>query len=268
MSRSSKVLYAISILLGLAIVALVLYGPILQSDAYHHFADDRTLLGHIPNSLNVLSNLAFLLPFVVMYRSSRLSSIESGAGSSRRVQISVYIFLFGSWGVAVGSSLYHGHPSNSNLVWDRLPMTICFAVIFAEFLRQYVSRAAGTVALWFLLAFGIQSVMYWQIVGDLRLYVLVQFFPIVAIPLIAAIVGTETRSFWGWLCYLFNTTESSTRFWRNTFLCYGAAKIFEAMDENIYALFAQFVSGHTLKHIASGVACTYALKAVLERRSY
>ena len=163
----------------------------------------------------------------------------------------------------LGSSLYHAHPSNANLVWDRLPMTICFAVIFAEFLRQYVSEKAGTLSLWSLLSFGLFSVFYWQAVGDLRPYVLMQFFPLMAIPLIAAIVGTETRSFGKWILHLIKPAERSTRLWRNAFLWYAVAKVLEALDASIFVLTDQVVSGHTLKHIASGIACAYVLNAIL-----
>ncbi len=266
MTRSTKVLYLISLLLGISVVALLLHGPVLQSDAYHHFADDRTLLSHVSNTLNVLSNLAFLLPLIVLLKGLSFYLHNPSSGAKGGIKLSAYIFAIGSCGVALGSSYYHAHPTSSTLVWDRLPMTICFAAIFAEFLRQYVSKAAGTVSLWFLLAFGIQSVMYWQIIGDLRPYVLVQFFPLVAIPLIASIIGTETRTFARWLRYLANPAERSTRLWRNAFLCYGVAKVLEALDASIYTLTDQLVSGHSLKHIASGIACAYAFMAIMEYR--
>src|ERR1700704_1230682 len=44
---------------ALAMAALVAHGPITQAESYHHFADERTILG-IPNAWNVASNLPFL----------------------------------------------------------------------------------------------------------------------------------------------------------------------------------------------------------------
>src|SRR5258708_38578150 len=42
----------------IAVVTLVLHGPITQFADYHNFADHRAWLG-IPNALDVLSNLGF-----------------------------------------------------------------------------------------------------------------------------------------------------------------------------------------------------------------
>ncbi|MBT3812899.1 MAG: hypothetical protein HOE45_04700 [Gammaproteobacteria bacterium] len=36
--------------------------------------------------------------------------------------------------VAAGSSYYHWNPNNQTLVWDRLPMTICFMSLFVALL--------------------------------------------------------------------------------------------------------------------------------------
>ncbi len=43
-----------------AATIIFLLAPIPQDEAYHNFADQRTLLG-IPNCLNVLSNVLFLI---------------------------------------------------------------------------------------------------------------------------------------------------------------------------------------------------------------
>src|SRR5262249_19242093 len=47
-------------LLGAAILAAVLAPPIPQDPAYHRFADTRVIWG-IPNALNILSNVGFVL---------------------------------------------------------------------------------------------------------------------------------------------------------------------------------------------------------------
>src|SRR5262245_42137075 len=45
-------------LLAVAVVALLLYGPIPQPPAYHRFADARTIAG-VRNGNDVLTNIAF-----------------------------------------------------------------------------------------------------------------------------------------------------------------------------------------------------------------
>ncbi|MDE3245176.1 MAG: hypothetical protein KGN80_03740, partial [Acidobacteriota bacterium] len=47
----------LALTLGVIVVAL-LFPPIAQPEAYHAFADERTLLG-VPNFWNVVSNAAF-----------------------------------------------------------------------------------------------------------------------------------------------------------------------------------------------------------------
>lgn len=51
------------VIAGLGIGSAVVLGclhPLPQSQQYHHFADDRTFLG-VPNGLNVISNLPFVI---------------------------------------------------------------------------------------------------------------------------------------------------------------------------------------------------------------
>jgi len=52
--------WAVLAIVLVAIVAIFLLQPIPQSEAYHNFADKRALFG-IPNFLNVVSNLLFLV---------------------------------------------------------------------------------------------------------------------------------------------------------------------------------------------------------------
>ena len=46
-------------LMAASLAGLLLLSPIPQDQGYHHFADQRTLLG-IPNFWNVISNLPFI----------------------------------------------------------------------------------------------------------------------------------------------------------------------------------------------------------------
>ena len=91
--------------------------------------------------------------------------------------------------VAFGSGWYHVAPSNASLMWDRLPMTVAFMALFAAVLADRISWVLGRALLWPLVVAGIASIAWWVRTeaagaGDLRAYALVQFLPLMLIPLI------------------------------------------------------------------------------------
>src|SRR5947207_145017 len=95
--------------LGLAALAITLcLPPIVQWQNYHDFADGRGLLG-IPNALNVLSNLPFLVVGILGLR----FLAKPAAGSFREpwergpVAALMVAFLL----IALGSSYYHWRPN-------------------------------------------------------------------------------------------------------------------------------------------------------------
>jgi hypothetical protein len=89
------------------------------------------------------------------------------------------IFLTG-----FGSSYYHLNPNDDTLLWDRLPMTLCFAAILFAVVEERVDAKAGVILLRPLLAIGIFSLLLRRWTGDLRLYAWVQFFPFTALVVI------------------------------------------------------------------------------------
>lgn len=228
-----------------AVAAAVIFwmDPIPQDPAYHQFADTRPWLG-IPNFQNVASNLPFLIV-------GGIGLIRLGARLRRRAGIDVseqaaWIFLFlGMVLTAFGSSWYHLAPSNATLVWDRLPMTLGFMGFFAGVIGERISQRAYRLLLWPLAGVGVASVLYWyaseiQGRGDLRLYALVQFFPLLLIPLIMAF-------------YRPRYSHGSLLFAALGF--YTAAKAFEHWDRPIFEATRGFVGGHALKHLAAAGAC-------------
>src|SRR6185295_20317622 len=79
-------------------------------------------------------------------------------------------------------------PSNAALVFDRLPMTVAFMSLFSAIVADRVSEPLGRALLWPLVTCGIASIGWWQMTesagaGDLRPYALVQFLPMLLIPL-------------------------------------------------------------------------------------
>jgi hypothetical protein len=224
---------------------------ISQDAAYHGFADQRTLLA-IPNFLNVVSNLPFAVVGVLglMFLFGRIGS----SFISRGERWPFVVFFLGVALTSIGSSYYHLAPSNERLVWDRLPMTLGFMSIFAAVIEERVSRRVGRWSLAPLLLLGLVSVFYWHMTesagsGDLRLYAMVQFYPLLAIPLILA---------------LFPPLYTRGADLVLALAVYGLAKVLELADRAIYAA-GEIVSGHSLKHLAAAAAAYLILCALRKR---
>jgi len=226
------------VLLGVTVVCIVLVAmqpPIAQWESYHHFADTRTMLG-IPNAMDVLSNLPFLFAGLAgFWMVSKRCALETRSA--------YYCFCAGLTLTCFGSAYYHLAPDNASLVWDRLPMTLAFMSFLAAVMSEYIDVKLGQRALIPLLVIGVASVWYWHWTevhgaGDLRPYALVQFYPMICIPLIV---------------WLFPKKSNGMQYLVLAVIVYIAAKVLEAEDARIYSLTGS-VSGHTLKHIAAAVA--------------
>lgn len=239
------------VLVCLSALALALRAPIPQDPSYHAFADRRAFL-RIPNFLNVLSNLPFLLVGGCGLRALRRDGLP--AALSRLHPAYATCFL-GLMLVGVGSAYYHLDPNNGALVWDRLPMTIAFMAFMAIIVGEYIDVTWGRRCLPWLVLLGIASVIYWWYTeangrGDLRPYILVQFFPILMTLLILLLFPSPASLgsiIWGILS------------------AYATAKVFELLDEPIYTGL-NVVSGHTLKHLTAA-AGMYLLVLAVRRRS-
>ncbi len=113
----------------------------------------------------------------------------------------------------------------------------------------------GKALLYPLLIVGIASVFYWEHTeikgaGDLRLYALVQFLPMLIIPVILLLFRprfTLVSGYW-WLL-----------------LAYLLAKVFEHFDAQIFSALS-FISGHSIKHIAAAIG-VYLLLFSYEKRA-
>jgi len=234
------VLLAISLALTLAVFA---HAPIPQPLAYHRFADTRTLLG-LPNFWNVVSNI----PFVLVGFAGLAWCATHIARVPRELRACWLVLFLGVVLVGLGSSWYHLSPGSAALVWDRLPMTLAFMAFFAIILGEHINLRLARVVLWPLLLAGVASVLYWRNTDDLRAYVLVQFLPVLLIPLIVLLYPRPgTRAVWIALG------------------CYVLAKLLEQFDPQVYAALGSAISGHSLKHVAAA-AGMWALLAGLKGR--
>lgn len=231
-------------LAALAIVVLLFVPPIAQDAAYHQFADQRTLFG-IPNFWNVVSNLPFLLVALWGIRGLR----SSVAFSEPWERVAYAIFLFGIALVAFGSSYYHAWPGNETLVWDRLPMTIGFMSLLAIVIGERISARAGRLLLFPLIATGIASVFYWQGSGDLRFYGFVQFYTLLALPLMVV---------------LFPPRYTGTAGLVAMAAFYVLAKVLESFDHAIGRVIV--TGGHPWKHLAAAIGVLCYVISVERRR--
>lgn len=228
---------------------LCLARPVPLGWDYHRFADQRTVWG-VPHGLDVISNAPFVLAGVmgIVYltrRAARTSFLES------RERIPYLVFFAGVALTGIGSAYYHYDPQNSRLVWDLLPMTLCFMSLLDAAIIERISVKAGLWLLWPFIALGIASVLYWYAGdGDLRFYLFVQFFPALPIAMIIALFPPRyTR-----------TTDLFV-----AFILFGLAKLFELFDRPIYSA-GHIIGGHALKHVTAGVSCYWILRMLQHRR--
>lgn len=230
MTRERQIAWLGALLL-LSVIVLALIPPVPQSQEYHRFADQRRLLG-IPNFLNILSNLPFLLAGVIGFRHCM----------RRRTKTAQYSWsgFFGAFAlVTFGSSYYHWAPSDYTLVLDRVPMALAFMSLFSAILNDTLWPGSERRLLPFLLTLAALSVIYWHYFDDLRLYAWVQFAPLLFIAFLMRFHGFH-RIRRG---YLFAA-----------FIAYALAKMFESLDLWIYEMTRHLVSGHSLKHLAAAAS--------------
>ena len=223
-----------------ALIVIFSLPPIPQDPNYHHFADVKTILG-IPNFWNVLSNVAFglvgLFGFLKFFRKEIAFP-----------RASYLVFCTGVFLVGIGSAYYHFVTTSQSLVWDRLPMTLAFMALFSMVVSDRISAKLGARILWPLLLVGVASVGYWywselQGRGDLRAYAVIQFLPMILIPVILIVYpGKVMKSSFLW----------------GTLGTYALAKVAEHYDLIIYSS-GGILSGHSFKHLLAALAVLWVI---------
>jgi glutathione peroxidase len=128
-------------------------------------------------------------------------------------------------------------------------MTIVFTVLMGITIGERIGLEAGRRALPVLVLVGIGSALVWRATGDLRLYGIVQFFSMLALPLLLVLRPPRyTRT--GDLVWMMGL--------------YAAAKLCEQGDRLIFAL-GGVLSGHTLKHLLAAAATAQLVRHVRGR---
>jgi hypothetical protein len=227
-----------------SLAAVLSMGPLGQNPRFHNFADQRLILG-VPNGLDVISNIPFLLVGV-------LGVVFCIAARTVSLRAAWLTFFVGVAIVSAGSSYYHANPNNGTLVWDRLPMTIAFMGLWAAILGEYVSERLGKILLAPAVLLGFLSVLYWHGFDDLRFYVWIQLIPLLTIPVVMILFRPRHTRQWMLLAAL---------------ALYGLAKVSEVYDKEVFAWTQQLFSGHTLKHLVAALSCLVVLVMLWRRKS-
>ena len=232
----------------LAAAALLAYGPIAQPAGYHDFADQRALLG-LPHGADVFSNLGFALVGLLGLRSLVRNWGSPALAAGRAGWLLFFVSLVCT---AIGSSAYHLAPDNARLVWDRLPIALACAGLLAACWRETIG--AGRWVTPALAGLAVASVAWWRFTdlhgtGDLRPYLLLQFLPLLLLPLLQ------------WQ----HEAPMAERIAVGAAMgIYLLAKLFEIADHAVFRGLA-VISGHTIKHLLATVAAALIAGALAAR---
>ncbi|NJM43832.1 MAG: hypothetical protein HC858_07375 [Brachymonas sp.] len=205
----------------------------------HAFIDARSFFG-IPNCMDVLSNVPFLL--AGLWGLALLQRRSLPPAMHRTAQV----FFIGLILTCLGSSYYHWMPTDFSLMVDRLGMAVAFAGVISlaagSRLGDEASRRATPVLLLLaplaaVAAYSLHNVLPWAIV---------QFGGIALIL---------------WLAYLPKRVELPLKLFA-LIGWYALAKLLEANDEAVYDLTQHIISGHSLKHLAACMAAWPVIAAL------
>lgn len=217
----------------------IYFDPIPQPEKYNYFFDNRKIFG-VTNFLNVISSTPFLMIGIVGFFLEQNKKLVHDNFPA----IPIYKILFiGVFLVGLGSGYFHLAPSNERLLWDRLPMAIVFMSLSAGLLCEHIGRSYQRWLYYPLLVTGICSVLYWHFTeqqgrGDLRAYLLVQFLPLLLLPILMWFMPSRF-------------TRRGDVWWMLGW--YVLAKCCEMYDGVIFQ-WSGVVSGHTLKHLLAAGA--------------
>ena len=232
------------VLLTVMALATVMALPLMAQDPmYHAFADRRGLFG-ITSFLNVVTNLAFLAVgiagiFLCARRPHGLGARQAWMASFIGVAL-----------VSLGSGYYHLAPDNGTLVWDRLPMSIVFMAVSVAVMSEYMNPRLEKSLLAPAIILGLASVIVWHYTGDLRLYVLVQFLPLLMLPAVVL---------------LYHRPGQDSGYLLTAMGVYMLSKLAEYYDGAIFTLTGEIISGHSLKHLLAAAALFVVYRMLLRR---
>ncbi|MGQ3000031.1 hypothetical protein [Variovorax sp.] len=254
--RERGLAFFLGLLLLIGIVGPVL--PAAEVAIALVFADTRAWHG-LPNAMDVLSNLPFLLMGCWgLYWLNRIDRAHHEALSGfplappasdppDNTLDCAWLFFAGLIATAAGSAFYHLAPDAPRLAADRAGMAVAFAGLIGMAVCERVSQRAGWPAAWFVLTTGLLSAEIAQETGNVLPWALVQFGGmalVLTLALSRPISGAVGLRL-GWVI-----------------AAYVLAKVFELADQPIYEATQGVISGHTLKHLCAALAALPVLTAL------
>uniref|UniRef100_A0A0E0JF77 Pentatricopeptide repeat-containing protein n=1 Tax=Oryza punctata TaxID=4537 RepID=A0A0E0JF77_ORYPU len=209
----------------------------------------RNLLG-VPNTLNVLTAYPLLLAGV-----PGLVLCLCGSGcfgiSLRWEALGWFLFYAGNVAAAFGSAYYHLKPDDDRLIWDRLPMMISASSMLSILVIERVDERAGLSCLLLLLSLILVSSACERVLDDMRLWVVLNSAPCIAIPA---------------MLFLFPPKYTHSRFWFLATGFYLLARFEGLADRKVYSVNRYFISGHSLEHLCFAMV-TLILTVMLSFRN-
>ncbi|KAF1056994.1 hypothetical protein [Variovorax sp.] len=254
--RERGLAFFLGLLLLIGIVGPVL--PAAEVAIALVFADTRAWHG-LPNAMDVLSNLPFLLMGCWgLYWLNRIDRAHHEALSGfplappasdppDNTLDCAWLFFAGLIATAAGSAFYHLAPDAPRLAADHAGMAVAFAGLIGMAVCERVSQRAGWPAAWFVLTTGLLSAEIAQETGNVLPWALVQFGGmalVLTLALSRPITGAVGLRL-GWVI-----------------AAYVLAKVFELADQPIYEATQGVISGHTLKHLCAALAALPVLTAL------
>jgi hypothetical protein len=220
--------------LGLSLNA---HGHAHLYDHGHPFVDARGWWG-IPNTLDVLSNWPML--GAGLWGGWRIRHILPRTSLVRKPAMLACAGLVLTW---AGSSSYHWHPEPQTLALDRLGMAVTFAGVLGWAVAERLQVVwAHRFAIFVMVAGGVSAVLpLWS--GHVMPWVVLQFGGLLLVFAHAALTLRDVPGRW--------TFKSP---WLLVVGFYVLAKWLELQDEQVFTWTHEWVSGHTLKHLAAALA--------------
>src|SRR6218665_276151 len=160
---------------------------------------------------------------------------------------SATLFFAGLLCTAAGSAVYHWQPQDAGLLWDRLGMVLPFAGLLGLTAANRVSERSGWAVAAAVLLAGPLALLWWSYRGNLLPWAVVQFGGMSVVFL---------------LSFLPPRAGALALYPGAVIALYALAKLFEAADHAVFGATAQWVSGHSLKHVLAAGAAWPVLSAL------
>lgn len=211
------------------------------ADPAHPFADHRRLWG-VPNAMDVLSNIPFVLLGLWGLARTRQALMPASTQASLR------LLWWGMVLTGAGSACYHWAPSVATLVADRMGMAVAFAGMLS------LTGSASQTDVWHqgarlaLCGVGLASATLPLVNGNMAPWLVLQFGGVLWLAWVAIALRTLQPILpvsYGWVV-----------------LAYGVAKLLELHDADAWQLSHHGLAGHTLKHLMAAAAVLPVLVAV------